>query len=153
MKPSSRTVGFVSPEPRSGVTVHVAPLIDIVFLLICFYLLVAQLISDQKDPSVELASMANPALRSETPAEMVINLRHDGAVTVGGRTVSLPALQAMLSDQLAAAGHAGETLHVVVRADRRQQYGKLDEVLKTVRRSGITQIVFRTVRTVRKEPE
>ncbi len=146
-------VSFVLPEERSEATFYVAPLIDIVFLLICFYLLVAQLISEQKDPSVELASMANPEIRSEGPAELVINLRRDGAVTVSGRTVSLPALRALLSDQSDAAHRTGRTLRVVVRADRRQKYAKLDEVLETVRRSGIKQIVFRTVRTVRKDPE
>jgi biopolymer transport protein ExbD len=136
-------IQFASTEPDSGVTIHVAPLIDIVFLLICFYLLVAQMIGNQKDLSVQLPAMANPVIRQEAPAELVINLRQDGMITVGGRRTSLSALRALLVDQVAGANRTKRTLSVVVRADRRQRYGKLDEVFKVCRQSGVRNLVLR----------
>ena len=143
----TREIQFAAAAGRpAGTTMQVAPLIDIVFLLICFYLLVAQLISTQKDPTVELPEMASPAARPEDPAEFVINLRHDGTVTVEGRPVELRAVRAMLAEQLARAERTKQPLRVVVRADRRQRFGKLDELLKVCRQAGARQVVYRTVR-------
>lgn len=125
---------------------QMAPLIDIVFLLICFYLFVAQLMSNQKDRTVQLPAMAAAEATREAPAELTINLRADGAVTMGGRTVTLDAVAATLQDQLSRSKEAGRRLRVVVRADERQRFGKLDEVLKVCRRCGAEQVVFRARR-------
>ena len=123
---------------------HFAPLVDIVFLLICFYLLVAQLVQDQKDLSVELPVMASLVAPDEGPAELVINLRSDGTVRVDGRTIRRSDLRAMLSDQLARARRRRELLRVVIRVDRRQQYGKLDsQVLSACCQAGVRQVAVR----------
>lgn len=136
-------IQFASAEQDSGVIIHVAPLIDIVFLLICFYLLVAQMISNQKDLSVQLPAMANPVIRQEAPAEFVINLRHDGIITVGGQRISLSALRTMLADQVDGANRTKRTFSVVVRPDRRQRYGRLNEIFEVCRQSGVRTLVFR----------
>ena len=145
MAQEPRTIELAGAAEPAGVEIQMAPLIDIVFLLICFYLLVAQLIEHQEDPAVVLPAMASPGLRKEDPAEFVINLRQDGVVVVGGRPTDLPALRALLAGQLNQARQAGQPLRVVIRADRRQRYGKLDEVLKACRGAGVRQIVFRTL--------
>ena len=123
---------------------QMAPLVDIVFLLICFYLFVAQLISGQKDHTVELPVMISPAARAELPAELVINLREDGTVTVGGRAIALSELPAIVMGGTGGHGKTTGPVRVVVRADRRQPFGNLDEVLAICRQSGVTLVVFRT---------
>ena len=138
-----KTMSFASPDEDRAFAIQVAPLIDIVFLLICFYLLVAQLIGSQKDPSVQLASMSDQVLAAEAPAELVINLRDDGTVTVGGRPVRMSGLRALLADEKSNAAQAGQRFSVVVRADRRQRYGKLDEVLRLCRQAGVGKLIFR----------
>ncbi len=137
---------FVSSAPRREVAVHMAPLIDIVFLLICFYLLVAQLITNQKDPSVLLPTMVSQVADPERPAELVINLRSDGQISIGGQVVDLPTLQSVVAEQVAGARQAETPLRVAIRADRDQTFGRLDEVLKRCRRAGTQQVVFRTLR-------
>ena len=138
-----KTMQFIPAEPPREVDIQVAPLIDIVFLLICFYLLVSQLITTQKDPSVVLPVMASPAAVSEQPAELVINLRNDGAIVIGGRSVSLAVMRSLLAEQIARCRKKNETLRVVVRADRRQRFGKLDDILRAARQAGAKQVVFR----------
>ena len=140
---TSKNLQFIPDEPTREVEIQVAPLIDVVFLLICFYLLVSQLITTQKDPSVVLPLMENLAAVSEQPAEFVVNLRDDGAIVIGGRSVSLTAMRSLLSEQLVRSGKKNETLRVVVRADRRQRFGKLDNILRSTRNAGAKQIVFR----------
>ena len=144
MTDAPSTIRFVAEAPAEPPGVQVAPLIDIVFLLICFYLLVAQLISTQKDPAVQLPAMSSPAGRQESPAEFVINVRRDGAVAVGGRAVALGELRGMLSEQSARAVEAGRPLRVVVRADRRGSAGQLDAVLQACREAGLRTVVFRS---------
>jgi biopolymer transport protein ExbD len=146
MPKESGTIQFASPEPGPRVGIGVAPLVDIVFLLICFYLLVSQLITAQSDPSVQLPSMVSPLAEVEKPAEIVINLHQSGMVTVGGRDIAFPQLRAMLRDELIRAGQTQRPLRVVIRADRRQHYAKLDELLRTCRRAGVSRIVFRTLK-------
>jgi len=157
MSDAEGELDFVSARADRPAGLQMAPLIDIVFLLICFYMLVAQLITNQKDASVLLPAMANPVSQSERPAEIVINLRADDRITVDGRVMSLARLEAVLADQLARArrrsarpagdqGGQGDTsslLRVVVRADRRQRFGRMDQVLAACRKAGITQVVLR----------
>ena len=137
---------FEAAESSGGAetTVLVAPLIDIVFLLICFYLLVAQLISGQKDPAVQLPVMA-AMTADEQPAELVINLRRDGAVLVGGRSMTGDELAALLRQQRQEAEQASEPLRVVIRADARQRFAALDDdVLKICKDCGVTDYILRS---------
>jgi biopolymer transport protein ExbD len=144
MSTKAKTVSFAPAAAAGESGILVAPLIDIVFLLICFYLLVAQLITRQKDPSVQLPAMASPLADKEGPAEFVINLRRDGTITVGGRPASVAETRRMLADQLARARRTRQPLRAVVRADRRGNCGALDEVLQACRDAGLRQIVFRS---------
>lgn len=140
---NSPGLNFVGPSDEGGVSLQVAPLIDIVFQLICFYLLVGQLMGVQKDPSVSLAVMANPAVAVEQPAELVINLRQDGSLVVGGQPIQAQHLARLLVDDHRRAEQEGQPWRVVVRADRRQRSGNLDAVLEACRQAGVDRIVFR----------
>ena len=146
MSDQSRTVRFARAEPADAASIQVAPLIDIVFLLICFYLLVGQLVRDQKDPSVQLPAMASPVGHQESPAEFVINVRSDGTITIAGHPVTVLEAQKMLADQVTRAAQDRQPLRVVVRADRRGQCGKLDEVLQACREAGLQAVVLRSMR-------
>lgn len=136
---------FSAPESPGDVALQVAPMIDIVFLLICFYLFVGQMVSSTHDSAVNLASMTNQIAAAEMPAELVVNLRQDGKVTVEGREVSPGSLSALLREQVSLASGNKQVLRVVVRADKRQRYASLDDVLKTCRDCGIDAVVFRTI--------
>jgi len=134
---------FVPAEPAASPRIQVAPLVDIVFLLVCFFMLTSQLIQRHKDPAVELPVMTSPDAAHEVPAEVTVNLRPDGALSVGGRRIAVDDLDGILAAHLARAQRRGEALRVVVRADRRQRFARLDEVLDVCRRVRLPQIVFR----------
>ena len=67
----------------------------------------------------------------------------DGRVTVSGRELPGEALGRELRVELAKAEGQRQPLRVVVRADRRQSFANLDEVLQTCRQAGVRQVVFR----------
>jgi len=141
MSETTRTIRFGADAEPVEAQVQMAPLIDIVFLLICFYLLVAQLISTQSDPQVQLPTMNTPLAAQQQPAELVINLRQDGGLIVNNESLTGESLREVLADSLA---RAAEPLRVVIRADRRQEYRRLHEVLEICRDVNVPTVILRT---------
>lgn len=125
---------------------QVAPLIDTVLFLIFFYLVVGQLVMHQKDAGVQLPAMASPLAAQETPAEVIINLRPDGAIVVAGQIVTLDQLAGLIQSELGKSGRAGQSLRVVLRADRRQQVKMVNDILQRCRDAGLKEVVFRAQR-------
>ena len=138
----------IAPPPtaaRGGI--GVAPLVDIVFLLICFYLFVTQSIQAHEDPSIQLPVMTNSLVAVEQPAELVINVAADGAIGLNSQTVDLVALRDALTDQRRQATQRGQVLSVVVRIDRRQPYRRLDQVWAVCREVGLELPLLRFTET------
>lgn len=138
-------IRFAPPEGDRGVGLQVAPMVDIVFLLICFFTLTTRLVQAQKDPAVELPVMVSPEAEKELPTDLTINLRPDGTVTVDGQEVTPAGVGGVVSARLDRARSAREHVRVVVRADRRLRFARLDEVLDACRRAGAAHVVFRAL--------
>ena len=141
----TRSISFAPKEELNDQAspFQMAPLIDIVFLLICFYLLVAQFVSSQDDASVQLPIVTASQGQPEAPAEIVVNVRSDGKLIVEGQSLSLVKLRNLLLDRKLKV--EPDTLRVVIRTDRRELFGRLDEVLQTCRKTGLKQVIFRAV--------
>jgi biopolymer transport protein ExbD len=134
---------FEQATDHETIALQVAPLVDIVLFLICFFMLASEMVGSQKDPAVSLPHMSSPLAESETPAEVTVNLRADGAITVDGRVVALDRVPALVSGQAGLAGRDGRPLRVVVRADRQLLFAALDDVLVACRKAGLGQVIFR----------
>lgn len=128
-------------EPRIGM----APLVDIVLLLICFYLLVMQSMQARTDDRIELPRMSNNQTTKVAPAELVVNITAEGSVNLNGETVSSGELARLLRGERQRAEDAGQGLSVVVRADGRQRYGMLDDALKACREAGLSTVTIRAM--------
>lgn len=140
----SSALAFVHPAAEDTPVLRIAPLVDIVLLLICFYLVVSRSIQTHDDPQVQLPHMAKQRTMTTQPAEMVINLRQDGSVIVNARVVDMPALADLLRREQQRATANEQNLDVVIRADQRQRYHRLDDLLDACRRAGLGQVVFRS---------
>ena len=138
-----KKIQFEQTKEHETIALQVAPMVDIVLFLICFFMLASEMVQGQKDRSVQLPFMESPLSATETRAEIIVNLRPDGAVTVGGETVSLDSLTGLLAGASHASQGKGRVLRVVVRADRHQRFAALDDVLGACRRAGLAQVVFR----------
>lgn len=134
-----------APAPPVAAGVGVAPLVDIVLLLICFYLFVAKSVADLDDPSIRLPVIASELADDERPGELIVNLREDGDVVVAGRVRSLDELRTLASDAAAAARASGGSPTVVLRVDRDQRFGNLDRVQRICREAGVGAVVLRAV--------
>lgn len=124
--------------------IGMAPLVDIVLLLICFYLLVMQSIQNHVDKRVELPVVSHNRTTDIQPAELVINIDTEGTTTLNGQPVDEAALWRLLQIEQDRALDSGQPLRVVIRADARQRFEVLDSAMAVCREAGISTVIVRT---------
>src|SRR5215212_9662729 len=126
-------IRFEPADEDRAPKVSFIPLIDIVLQIICFYLFISAGVQQYQDSSVQLPEMRSDLLGNETPAEFTINIDADGAMNLNGAPLDASALPAALQSAKAKAQDANQRLIVAIRADKRQQYARLDGVLQACR--------------------
>ena len=89
MKFSSR-----QPEPAS---MQVAPMIDIVFLLLIFFIVTWQYTRSETELSVSVPTAEEGAQKNRVRGEIIINVLSDGSLKVEGSVVNLAQLREKLS--------------------------------------------------------
>jgi biopolymer transport protein ExbD len=97
-------------------TLSLTPLIDIVFLLLIFFLVATRFAEEEREMDVLLpdASEAQPLISK--PGELFINVDQQGRYFVTGKILSLPELDRVL--RAAAVNNPGR-VSVIIRADKR----------------------------------
>jgi len=136
-------LNFEPDLPPRQAGLPAAAMAGLVFLMIGTFVLVARMTEVRKDPAVELPAMAGPTVTREAPAEVTVNLRADGALTVDGRPMSMEDLPGVLGARVAERPSTAAPPRVVLRADRRQRFGDLDRVLEACRKAGLAAVVLR----------
>ncbi len=114
------------------------PLIDVVFLLIVFFMLVSQFASAENVPMDLPKPEQSQAVKAKLTNRVVINclLATPSSPATSGAAYSIGPLRVAsldeLSARLAAAKAANPKLQVVIRADRRLPYRTVHAVMKAV---------------------
>ena len=121
---------------------QLAPMIDIVFLLLIFFIVTWQFTRSETELSVSVPTAEEGADPQRQRGEIVINILSDNTIRVEGLTVSLPQLQQKLS--IIAQQH--ENQPVRIRGDGAVAYQRIVEVIDTCQKSGIWNISFATQR-------
>ena len=123
-----------------------APLIDIVFLTLAFFMATAVYTSLESEVDITLPT-ADSALQSErTAGEIYINLRADGKIVLNDRVMELEELQQVL-DRVATYFPGGS---VIVRGDDAAALGRAIAILDCCRKADIPNVAFAALR---EEPE
>ncbi len=148
-EPEPPPITFVNAA-RPSRTISVAPLVDIVLLLISFYLIVAKSSADRTDPDVRVPVIASLEPQDMPGGALIINLRPDGSIHLDGESVTESALELHLaravSQQSALSvgdDTEAQTPNVTIRADGRLRYANLQKILTLCRDQGITNLNFR----------
>jgi biopolymer transport protein ExbD len=79
-------------EPNLNLT----PMIDIVFLLIIFFMVGAQFTEQERDMNITLPTVSDVEPLTSRPDPVVVNVRSDGAIVVRGEVVTAADLEAEL---------------------------------------------------------
>ncbi|MCA9159690.1 MAG: biopolymer transporter ExbD [Planctomycetales bacterium] len=92
------------------------PLIDVVFLLLIFFLVASRLSQEDRELDIPLPSAANAMPMTVEPQEMIVNISQDGAIVVNSQTYDAEKFERMLV-QTIADNPLGQS--ILIRADRR----------------------------------
>ncbi|GHT00799.1 biopolymer transporter ExbD [Planctomycetales bacterium] len=128
--------------------IPLTPLIDVVFLLLIFFLVVTNFSRPEIDQTVTLPAAGNGAKTELTSSTIVLNLRRDETLVVNGRVVAL----AELPRQLAEWREKFPQGRAVMRGDADTNYAQVMSVLSVCRAAGIEQVDLPAGATVSSEP-
>ena len=128
-------------EELRNPSIEMTPIIDMVFLLLVFFLVATTFHQAEREMQIALpfASSAGPI--SATLREIVINVDLDGNIVVAGRSFSEDDLRAMIEQAVA----TNPEQKVTVRGDRGTPYGNVVRVLDICKGSGIQEPYLDTV--------
>lgn len=118
-------------------SIDIVPLIDVIFLLLCFFVLMTIQMVMQKGMPVNLAKAKQGRDMKQQKAP-VVSIRKDGSVYFDEEKLSLKALEQRLnrlkqkkSDQ-----------KILLNVDRSVQHGSVIDVADLIRKVGIENVIF-----------
>jgi biopolymer transport protein ExbD len=135
----------VTQYPReSGIGFNMTPMIDVVFLLIIFFLVSSHLAKQESRVPVELpeAVQGQESLDDESP-RMVVTVKDTGEILAFGQVVSPQTLSKQIDDFR---HKHDEQVEVRIRGDRRVSYRVVKPILLACAKAGVWKVTFAVYR-------
>ncbi len=121
----------------SSVDLNMTPMIDVVFLLLIFFMTVSQ-VSEINHVQLELPKLK--VAEDQQTSQVTINITRDGQYVVAGATMSLAEFVGAVSDQLAQLNDDPSRLAVTIRADERGESRGVNDVIRALARLDVTRV-------------
>jgi len=133
---------FTRNDPKNGSggsseSVPLAPLIDMIFILLIFFLVTATFTRDTGVEVDKPSASSGSVLPKEHP---LVSIRHDGTIFIGDRSVELSALKSRLQREINRKG----SRKVVIAADRDVRTKRLVRVIDRSKQAGATSVSIAT---------
>jgi biopolymer transport protein ExbD len=127
-----------------GLGFNMTPMIDVVFLLIIFFLVSSHLAKQEVQLQLPLptAKSGNRRVEDDAP-RLTINVLSDGTLLLAGRRVAPAQLATRLRDRLK---ELGPGLQVRIRSDRDAPYRFVNPIMLACLREGIWDVSFAVYR-------
>ncbi len=116
------------------------PMIDMVFLLLVFFMTVSTLAQADHSLPVELPESSQSDVPDDLSNRGTISLDAAGQIHLGTRPVSLETMQAEIKNSL----ESKPDLRLDVRADRQTPYSAIKRVLKACAEVGAYEVIYAT---------
>ena len=121
---------------RGGAVLEIAPLVDIVFILLIFFLLTATYV---KNPHLDInLPQASLNKSADNKKDIEIGIKDDGEIRYDNKTISLDALEGVLRAEYA----AGTDAVIVIRADKSSKHGRVVEIMDLAKRIGFAKLAI-----------
>jgi biopolymer transport protein ExbD len=137
-------VRIPTSQRSGGLGINMTPMIDVVFLLIIFFLVASHLARQENQLRLALpAAESGETMLDDTTPRVVLNVRPDGSLLYVGKPVDAAELEDRLAAEVA---RAGERLEIRVRGDRQVAYRHVAAVLRSCARAGAWNVTFAVYR-------
>ena len=113
--------------------VQMASLMDVVFLLLCFFVTTSVFSQWETEISIALPTAKSATVPGRMPGEIILNLAADGMVTVNGQNLTL----SEVTDRLARIAKLYPGQPVVIRADKATPYDSLVSLIDACRTADV----------------
>ena len=124
---------FQRSGARRPAQVSLTSMLDVIFLLLCFFITASVFSQWESEISITLPSAATADEPDRLPGEIVVNISKDGSVKVNGATFTREAL----GERLARIARFYPGQAVIIRADKDAKYDALVKVVDTCRAAGV----------------
>lgn len=129
----------IRSTPNPGVPL--TPMIDVVFLLLCFFVTSQIFAQWETEIDITLPTAATGEMLQRLPGEVIINILADGTAVVNGQPMDDERLRAMMARLV----ELFPSQPVLLRADKATAYEHVVRVLDACRQADIWNISFATL--------
>jgi len=134
-------MNFRGRSKRVSLGFQLAPMIDIMFLLLCFFIAAQIYAQWETEIDITLPTAETGEMPDRLPSEIIINIRADGTHVVNQRELDA----AGLADLLRRIVELYPGQPVVIRADLQTPYAYIIRTLDLCRQSDLWNISFATI--------
>ncbi len=135
------------PEPEADPEFQIAPMIDILLVLLVFFMSISTTQVMQTNRNIRLAIAKDAKDAKENPGQVIVNLAYnplsnETGITVKEKEYPSPGdLVTVLQENI----RANPMVRVLIRADRDVRYTLIKSVLESVGKAGIANVTFSVV--------
>jgi biopolymer transport protein ExbD len=122
--------------------IQLAPLVDVLLLLLIFFLLTWNAARNENELDVKVPKASSAKEKSAPIGDVIVNVKADGNVVVNRRNLS----SAELADLLRSLVKLSAEQAVVIRGDEAGAYKNIINVLNICTEAGITNVAFATAK-------
>ncbi len=123
---------------KDDVEIDMAPMIDMVFLLLIFFMVASVVVTNKVDVTLPEAKSAK--VPEDIKGRIMLSVDANGQIYVGPAPVSLDELKVLIDEEL----DINPDLRVLVRADTRVIYETLKKIMMACGEVGATDIIYAT---------
>ena len=124
---------FETSTRSKAPTLALTSMLDVIFLLLCFFVTVSVFSQWENEISIKLPSAVTSDQPERLPGEIIVNLEMDGTVTVNSKQLSLDELK----NRLARISKFYPGQPVIIRADKEVRYEKLVALIDACRAADV----------------
>jgi biopolymer transport protein ExbD len=129
---------------------QIAPMIDVVFVIMLFFMVMAGAVKEEKEINTELPGTAETSGPTDFVDEVVINISDAGEVTLNDEPMDsatsrdMPQLRATLMRAKQSSDAAKSQLMITIVSDPEARYSRAVDVLDALAAAQITNVSFTT---------
>ncbi len=124
---------------RDDVAIDMGPMIDLVFLLLIFFM-VASVVTELEKVEIDIPESSHAKVPDDTKDRMMLSIDANNQVYVGTRPVTIDELKAEIDMEL----ELNENLRILIRADQRVEYKTCKDIMIACGEVGATDLIYAT---------
>jgi len=123
---------------------NMTPMIDVVFLLIIFFLVSSHLAKQEAQMPLPLpAAESRQEMTDEDTSSVVVNVQLDGKIILGGHAIDADALKQRLEGEMQ---RRNEEFELRIRCDRDTPYANVRPIMLAAAEAGVWDVAFSVIR-------